>query len=101
SDGWGYMLNGYYTVYMVDSVQAYKDAGMKVCFRICIDTRLSIGKISALIDTLMRSKGPLIYTTGSPTKKRLNGSIAKSRSCGLCRIRPGVRMHSNGKDRES
>ena len=26
SDGWGYMLNGYYTVYMVDSVQAYKDA---------------------------------------------------------------------------
>ena len=30
SDGWGYMLNGYYTVYMVDSVQAYKDAVMKV-----------------------------------------------------------------------
>ena len=26
SDGWGYMLNGYYTVYIVDSVQTYKDA---------------------------------------------------------------------------
>lgn len=30
SDGWGYMLNGYYTVYMVDSVPAYKEAVLEV-----------------------------------------------------------------------
>lgn len=30
SDGWGYMLNGYYTVYMLDSVPAYKEAVTKV-----------------------------------------------------------------------
>lgn len=30
ADTWGYTLNGYYAVYMVDSVRAYKDAVIKV-----------------------------------------------------------------------
>src|SRR5690606_11769520 len=60
-----------------------------------------IGKIRVPMDSLMPSKVPSIYTIGYQTKKRLIGLIRKSRLCGPCRIRPGDRMRSNGRDKES